>query len=388
MGKKKLAILLSRFPYPLDKGDKLRAYHQLVYLSSRFDIYLYCLADEEINENDRAIIQQLCAEIHVYCIPNYKRITQGIVSVLKNEPFQVGYFYSANVKKEIEILIIKLNPDIIYCQLSRMAKYAVGFTNKKAVDYQDAFSKNYVRIASQSNGIKKWFYQYESNAMQNFETKIASWFDATAIISTFDKNALVLENNKTHVIGNGVDFDYFTPQQTEKKYDVVFCGNINYLPNELAVKFIIEKIAPLLIKKIPTIQIAIAGKYDGSYFKTFATNNIHILGWQQDMRKAYAASKLFVAPLFTGAGIQNKLLEAMSMQIPCITTSVANASLQANIEEIEIANTDTEFANAIIKLLAIETLRNTMAIKARQFIEKNYNWNIENEKLFQLLNNL
>jgi glycosyltransferase involved in cell wall biosynthesis len=120
--------------------------------------------------------------------------------------------------------------------------------------------------------------------------------------------------------------------------------------------------------------------------KKYESNNIHLSGWHDDIRVAYASARLFVAPLFTGAGLQNKLLEAMSMKVPSITTSIVNASLHATEnKEVIIANTTEEFVSKIIQLLDNPEQQIQLASQAYEFVSKKYGWDQSNQQLVDLL---
>lgn len=386
MSRKKIAIVLSRFPYPLNKGDKLRAYHQIVFLAKQNDIFLYCLSDEKVNENDFNEVKKWCVSVEIFELNKTSIAWNLMNSFLKKLPAQVGYFFNANIQKQIEASILKIKPDVVYGQLARTAFYIKDLPFKRVIDFQDAFSTNYVRIAENATFLKQIFYKRESKLMKSFEQNMLSWFDASTIISDFDKSQIANENENLAVVSNGVDTHYFTATPKEKKYDLLFCGNLSYLPNKNAVIFLCEKIAPLLIEKMPTIKINIVGGNSAADFKKYASNHIHFAGWVEDVRTAYDETKLFVAPLFTGAGLQNKLLEAMSMQVPCVVSSVTNASLIATENKhVLIANNEYEFVEKIIQLLKDEHLQHSFKVNARIFVEENYSWDKANQILENIL---
>ena len=386
MSRKKIAIVLSRFPYPLNKGDKLRAYHQIVFLAKQNDIFLYCLSDEKVNENDFNEVKKWCVSVEIFELNKTSIAWNLMNSFLKKLPAQVGYFFNANIQKKIEASILKIKPDVVYGQLARTAFYIKDLPFKRVIDFQDAFSTNYVRIAENATFLKQIFYKRESKLMKSFEQNMLSWFDASTIISDFDKSQIANENENLAVVSNGVDTHYFTATPKEKKYDLLFCGNLSYLPNKNAVIFLCEKIAPLLIEKMPTIKINIVGGNSAADFKKYASNHIHFAGWVEDVRTAYDETKLFVAPLFTGAGLQNKLLEAMSMQVPCVVSSVTNASLIATENKhVLIANNEYEFVEKIIQLLKDEHLQHSFKVNARIFVEENYSWDKANQILENIL---
>jgi glycosyltransferase involved in cell wall biosynthesis len=386
LNRKKIAIILSRFPYPLDKGDKLRAFNQIKYISKFHDIFLFALNEASVSKIDYDMVAPYCKEIKVYKLRKLEIVIQSFLSLFKSIPVQVGYFYSPSIHRKMTNTIKQINPDTVYCQLSRTALYGKDLPFNKVIDFQDAFSMNYDRMQRNMSGIQQLFYKRESLRMKQFETSMLQWFDTTTIISEHDKSNLASQPNTTIVISNGVDLDYFQPQSITKTVDLLFLGNLSYQPNRAAVDFLIQHIMPALIKIRPTIKLNIAGAAMAEELKKYESSNIHLSGWHDDIRVAYASATLFVAPLFTGAGLQNKLLEAMSMKLPSITTSIVNASLHATEnKEVIIANTTEEFVSKIIQLLDNPEQQIQLASQAYEFVSKKYGWDQSNQQLVDLL---
>jgi polysaccharide biosynthesis protein PslH len=383
MHKPRIVILLSRFPFPLEKGDKLRAYHQIKFLSQHFDICLIALSNQQTEENYLLELKPFCHQIHLLQLSKFKSICNAGLALFSKTPFQVAYFYQSKVQQKITTIIEDFNPQIIYTQLARMAKYTFALQHKKVLDYQDAFSLNYSRSAAFASFPFNILYNLEAKRIAYFEQSISKKFDATTIISAIDAKAL---NVKSVVVKNGVDTDYFGANDNPIIFDILFVGNLGYLPNVLAVEFIVQKIYPLLLVHHPQCKLLIAGANPSAKIMAYANANITIQAWLPDIRDAYQQAKIFIAPLFTGAGLQNKLLEAMSMQLPCITTPICNSSLNAvDGQQILIANSAEEFVQEINLLLNNENLRLQLGLQGRQMILQNYNWTSENTILLQLL---
>ncbi len=385
MAKPKLVFFVSRFPFPLEKGDKLRAYHQLKSLYLHFDICLLAISHTAIVNADLQQIQPFCTSIHVLQLSKWKGLWNAFVGFFNNQPLQVNYFYSKKIEKKIQEIVNKENPICIYTQLARLGKYNFTSTAKQVMDLQDAFSVNYFRSAKHTSFIKKYIYLLEANRMQIWEKLMCSKFKHLTIISEPDKISIGAEN--LTVIKNGVDTQYFSlPKNNAPEFDILFIGNLGYLPNQLAANMLALEIAPLILKKMPRCKILIAGANANSQIRSLATNNIQIQSWVPDIRDAYKNAKIFIAPLFSGAGLQNKLLEAMAMQLPCITTDVCNASLGAqNGLQIIIANTAIEFANTAYQLLENVELANNQSQQGFQFVNANYSWQQSNTQLLNLL---
>ena len=136
------------------------------------------------------------------------------------------------------------------------------------------------------------------------------------------------------------------------------------------------------------LKLAVVGATPSPEILKLESNNITILGWIEDSREAFNQSKIMIAPMFISIGLQNKILEAMAMQIPCVISSMANNALGAEPEkEVLIADTPEEFIKQIKRLLNDEVLYHSMIENARQFILKNYSWEENTNKINLLLSN-
>lgn len=383
--KHKIVMILSRFPYPLDKGDKLRAYHQLLHMSKSMDIHLVCITTQRVMKKDIDEVMPYIQSLKLYPC-NLLQSLQGIIYALQNKfPLQVGFFYQKKRVEEIQEYIKNIAPSYVYCQLSRTALYGKFFKGYNIVDMQDAFSANYLRSISKSTLLKKWFFKREYSTMCAFEENMLQWFSYCTIISQFDKNQINADAHNLMVVPNGVDTSFFAPIITEKKYDILFVGNMSYEPNILAAKYIYEKIIPTIVKIIPNIRVCIAGAHATKACKNMLHNNLQILGYSPDIREVYLSAKIFIAPLFTGAGMQNKILEAMSLALPCVTTTLVNSSIMAtHSSQILIADTVSGFCEHVQKLLQHKELQNEIGQEARKYIVENFQWDIVNEKLSRL----
>ena len=145
MKQKKILIITSRFPFPLDKGDKLRIYHQIKYLSQHHDIFLVSLnAEKKISTNNLNELKKYCKEVYIIRLSLFTRFINTLKSFVRREPLQVGYFYSHYANKKINSIIKNLQPDWCYSQLIRTAKYSYN-KNNNIIDYMDALSKGIER---------------------------------------------------------------------------------------------------------------------------------------------------------------------------------------------------------------------------------------------------
>ena len=381
----KIFVLLPRIPYPLEKGDKLRAFNQLKQLAKHNDLILCALNDNpKVSEQDAfRALQPYCQSISFIKI-NKVQILLGLMrAFLKGLPLQCGYFYNRKAAKKIDSLIAKHKPDLLYGQLLRTAEYIRHKDIPKAIDYQDIFSYGMKRRADIASFITRPVFNMEYRRLRHFEAITFDQFDVRSIISEPDRALFPHERrDEILIIPNGVDHEYFKPQQCEKKYDLVFTGNMSYPPNVNAVEYLANEIMPIVWKTLPKTKLYIAGATPDPKVKKAASERIIVSGWLDDIRTAYAQSRVFIAPMRIGTGLQNKLLEAMSMRLPAITSPLANASLGAKPnEEILIGNDAEEMAQHIVTLLNYPQKAEQIAQAGYDFTNRVYDWGKATERL-------
>lgn len=371
----KLFILLSRFPYPLEKGDKLRAYHQIKILSEKHEIHLTCLSDCAIKKEWERELDQYCSSVHVHYLSKPLIYWNTAKKVFSDQPFQVGYFYQNKIQRKIKQQIQDLNPDHIYCQLIRTASYVKDFHNiPKTLDYMDALSMGMIRRSEISKGLRKSLFKSEGKRLREFENRIFDYFNAHTIISLQDRSLINHpQNEQIQIVENGISADFFNfSSQKEKVSDIVFTGNMSYPPNIECCEYLINEIKPLLDDQI---KITLSGAAPAQRIYELKQTNVEITGWVDDIKTAYASAKIFVAPLFIGTGLQNKLLEAMAIGLPCVTTKLANNALGAKAgQEILIAENANEFAAHIQKLLSDKAYYNEIANAGQKYVQANFSW--------------
>ena len=239
--------------------------------------------------------------------------------------------------------------------------------------------------ALKSNIFTNWLYKWESSKQKNYEKSIFEVFENHTIISEEDKKYINHpRRDKIHIVPNGVDFNHFSPKNTILKYDLVFVGNMGYAPNVDAAVFLCNDILPKIHKEIPNAKILIAGAEPNIKVTNLKSEYVEVSGWIEDIRIAYAESKIFIAPMRMGTGLQNKLLEAMAMKKACITTPLSNNSLQAPVNAIIVGETSEELAQHCIHLIKNEFDRNKYAKEGRKFVEITYKWTETTERLNKL----
>lgn len=383
----KLFVLLSRVPYPLEKGDKLRAFHHLRCLSKYYDIHLFCLNDAKLHPLAVEKLSEFCQSVTIARLSR-TNIYAGLFSAIFSRlPFQTGYFFSKKIKKQILAKIEEVKPDHIFCQLIRVTEYVKDLNIPKTLDYQDVFSTGYQRLSTKSSLFIKPLLRIEAQRVDKYEKYIFDKFDNKFIISVPDRDAINHpEKDKILVIPNGVDTEYFKPLDLKKEFDILFTGNMNYKPNVDSVEYLVNNVLPVLKRKVPVVKVLIAGADPHKRVLKLASDDVCVSGWVEDMRECYGKSKIFVAPMQIGTGLQNKLLEAMAMKLPCITSGLANNALQAAEDnEILVGYSPEDYAEKIELLLKNPETCQNIALGGYNFVLKNYNWEAQAERIHGLI---
>lgn len=385
----KIFVLLSRVPYPLDKGDKLRAYRQLTELHKRHEIVLCCLADRTPAARDLDAARAVCSELHICQLKKWRIALNLMLSFFSRKPLQVMYFYQKPAHKKIRKLIADAEPDHIYCQLIRTAEYVKNEHNYiKTIDYQDAFSKGMDRRAEKARWPVREIFSSERRRLIAYENIIFEYFEAKTIISEEDRRYIYHPERKDiAVVTNGIDTDFFRKDDTEPKYDLVFTGNMGYAPNVETAEYMVHRVMPLLRLKKPEVTLLLAGASPARRVKALASApGVAVSGRLEDIREAYRAARVFFAPMQIGTGLQNKLLEAMACELPCVTSTLANKALKAVPgESVAIADDPEACANSLSELLENKALCRQMGQNGRAYVKARFSWPASVAKLEELM---
>lgn len=379
-------MLVSRFPYPLEKGDKLRAFHQLKELHKHFDVTVFAISNREISTEHLKKVEEYCSEVIIHRQSILQKAWNIFRSALNGNPYQVGYFYSSKGQKNIKQLLKKESFNHVYCQLVRMSEYVKNeHSIPKTLDYMDALSAGIQRRVSKQPFYKRWIFKSEANRLKRYESLMFDFFENRSIISKQDQQ-LIMHPNAQEIacIANGIDESFFETVSVEKTHDFVFVGNMSYPPNVEAIAYIAENILPLF----PNRNLLVSGSSPSKRVKKIASENaqIELTGWVDDIRTSYAAGRIFLAPMMIGTGMQNKLLEAMAMGVPCITTPLANNPIgtKENVE-ILVASSVEDFKNAIETLINNPDKYTEIQSNARSFVERNHHWGETTKRLVELI---
>ncbi len=368
-------MIVSRFPFPLEKGDKLRAYYQLRELQKYYDVTLVALTDKEITKTQFAEVDQFCKAVVICRLTFFSKAFHLIRSFVSQRPLQTGYFYSWKAQRQINQLISDNHFDHIYCQLLRTTEYVKNkHSIPKTIDYMDALSAGIKRRVHHQPWYKKWIFRSEGKRLTRYEQHIFDYFEHKVIISEQDRQLIQHPDSKEiATIPNGIASSFFEDIGQDRTFDFVFVGNMSYPPNIEAVHYIVENIIPAFQNS--TLLVSGSSPHSSIVNLTKKNNSVTLTGWVDDIRTSYAKGRIFLAPMMIGTGMQNKLLEAMAMKTPCVTTPLANNAIRATHgKEIMVGSTAQEIIEVIRELREDDELAEKIASAGANFVRDHYSW--------------
>ncbi len=389
----KILVALSRFPWPLEKGDKLRAFYQIKGLSENNEIHLVCLSDEKIPTESLKELS-FCESIHIIPHGRSKRNLNLLRGVFNRLPFQVNYFRSPAMKEKIQVVIKEKSIDVVMVQLIRLGLNlpSSSFVEREPgwfLDYMDCFSIGMENRISKSQWPVKPMVRIEAKRLKAYEQQIAARFDEYSIISKRDADGLADHLREfAHILPNGVGEHFFSvPSVTpEKRYDLIFFGNMGYQPNVESAKYLVEEVMPLLRNLGVDAKLCIAGARPAKSILAYSGSQIEVTGFVDDIKQYVLASRLAIAPVIGGQGLQNKLIESMALGIPTLTTPYAHQALGAHEgKEIVVCEDAASFAQQIKYYLEHREEAEEIGQAGRSFVERNYRWGAKNKQLEDIL---
>ena len=389
----KWLVLTSRIPYPLEKGDKLRVYHQIKHLSERHDVVLCCLSDASPTQEQKEALAPLVSEFHVLKLNPIKRLFRLLFAWSHNRPFQVVWFTENAAKRRLKAILQRTKPDGVFCQLIRCAEYVKDCHEvPKTLDYMDALSAGMHRRSHQDSPWWRWPWRWlmmvEGNRLARYESRMFDYFDAHTIISTNDRLLIPhRDRDAIRIVPNGVALSQFSPASSHVSKEprvVLFTGNMSYPPNVDAAQFLAQEIMPRV--QTPGVHLVLAGAEPKPVVEALASERVTVTGWVDDIADEYRRADLFVAPLRMGTGLQNKVLEAMSTELPCILSPHAFSPLGLPSEgHAVVCQSPVEYAEAIDRLLAHPEEARKLGISARRAIQASFSWQSHGQTLEDIL---
>jgi sugar transferase (PEP-CTERM/EpsH1 system associated) len=354
-------FLTHRLPYSANRGDRIRAYHILRFLQRRADVDLFSLVHDDVERSSVRLLDGQASSVTTAAVPHWRNRLRAVVNLPTDRPLTLSLLDAPELRKALAAASRQRPPDVILAFCSSMARFALepplrGFP--LVVDMLDVDSEKWRALAAAGSRFEHFIYGREARLLRMFEGRL---LDAAAVtVAINDREAEELHSIRAHapivVATNGIDVDFFRPPGPPSEDPaVVFCGVMDYKPNEQAALRLIRRIWPRVLAKHPGASLVLLGANPTSELKDAARSatNVSVTGAVPDVRPYLWASALAVAPLEIARGVQNKVLEAVAAGLPTVVSPVVAAGLPAAIAgAVRTAETDEAFASVVLEWLS------------------------------------
>ncbi|QDT14190.1 TIGR03087 family PEP-CTERM/XrtA system glycosyltransferase [Alienimonas californiensis] len=405
----RVLYLVHRFPYPPDKGDRIRAFHILRTLQSRCDVSVVTFADEPVAPERRAELEACCSDLRVIPVGRAGRAAGAAWGLLSGRSATEGAFASGRFADAVREIAATHRPDAVLLSCGGLGRYldlpALAGV-RTVVDFVDLDSRKWADYAAgcgrtPSGLAAKLLYRTESKRLRAAERRLVARCDAATFVTEAEaelgrRELTAPGEHKAaafiHAVTNGVDLDYFRPAEPPPPPlptggRVVFLGAMDYRPNVNAVTWFVREVWPQVRETRPEATFEIVGRRPTPAVTALhGRDGVTVTGSVPDVRPHLAAAHVAVTPLRIARGLQNKVLEAMAAGVPVIASPAAAEGLLAVAgQDYLAAAAPAEWANEIVGLFANEDRRRALASAGRCHVEERHDWRRCVAPLFELL---
>ena len=356
---------------------------------------LFTLADQPEDLAHRPVLQQYCREVTIAPLnPRIQRL-RSLPYLATSTPLTLPYFHSAELHRAVRVALAQRSYDRIFVYCSAMVPY-VDQANEipMVVDLVDIDSDKWKQYAGFARFPFSAVYRREGRCLRKYEQEVCSR-SACVLVTTVREARLAgefAEGTPVHVVPNGVDSDYFSPQSTPQEHHppvVVFVGDMSYFPNEDAAIYFAHKVLPLIRRSRPDVRFLVAGRNPGRNVQALGRiDGVEVTGFVPDVRKCLDRARVSVAPFSIAAGIPNKILEAMAYGLPVVATPRAVQGLSPKVAgAIETAESPSDMAERVAILLQDPVLARRKGLEGRRIVLEEHNWGNVLNQLLELVEN-
>jgi sugar transferase (PEP-CTERM/EpsH1 system associated) len=366
----RILFLAHRIPYPPNKGDKIRSFWELKALSVRHEVDLFCFYDDPQDRFQVEPLRNYCRSCYVEPISVTSSRLRAASAVVLGRSFGTAFFYSRKMAKRIADAVRSRSYDLVFVFGSTMAQYAEPWTDlPKIVDLVDVDSDKWAQFSNHSFGPLSWLWKLESRRLKSYESILVRTFSNTLVCTDAEAQLLrsVAPHGKISVLQNWLDMSYYRPEATSVPEQIrslqpylIFTGTMDYLPNVDAVQFFCHAVMPHIRSRVPKLRFVIAGRNPGrEVMRLTADPAVVVTGTVSDIRPYLRGAAVAVAPMRIARGVQNKILEALAMNVPVVASSVAAAALPPELALLLAAETSPKLMADRVSELVVSNVERT-----------------------------
>jgi sugar transferase (PEP-CTERM/EpsH1 system associated) len=377
----RILFLAHRYPYPPNKGDKIRAFHVAQHLLRSHEVAL----GFTVTPGDASPDLSWAARFADVCAANVstvQRLTHTGLAFLSGGALSVAAFRQGRLADWVKAKVRDFKPDAVYVFSSAMAQYVPNGV-PMILDFVDVDSEKWRQYGEMQTPSRRWFFRMEARRLLAFDRRQAARATASIFVSEDEKrifDRLSPETKERHVaIANGVDVEFFDPAKValrpKSAPTIVFVGMMDYWPNIDAATWFAKEILPLVRARLTNACFQIVGARPTAAVSALASlPGVEVTGMVDDVRPYVAAADVVVAPLRIARGIQNKVLEGMAMARPIVTTPGALEGINAVAGRDVLTGVEPgEIAEGVVAVLEGQAPAG-LGPAARQFVLKNFEW--------------
>jgi hypothetical protein len=377
----KILYLCHRFPFPPKRGGKIRPFNMIRHLSAAgHEVTVASLARSADEASEGRGIASHCARYEMAKVRDAVQMARMVARLPTPTPSSMGYFYSASLARRVRELLERERFDLIFVHCSSVAQYVAHVRGvPKILDFGDMDSQKWLEYARYKPFPLSAGYRLEGLKLQREEKRLARMFDLCTATTRAEWETL-----ESYQIGvasdwfpNGVDSDYFSPGDRPYDADTVsFVGRMDYYPNQECMFDFCANVLPLLRERRPDVRLLIIGADPPSAVKKLGEiPGVTVTGSVPDVRPYVRRSALMVAPLNIARGTQNKILEAMAMGVPVVTSPAAAGGVDAVPQEhFLVASSYQEQSAAVLRILEDRSERQRLAAAGRSRVLTHHAW--------------
>jgi sugar transferase (PEP-CTERM/EpsH1 system associated) len=378
-------------PYPPDKGDRIRSFHTLRYLSQRGAIHLACLADEPVAPGVIEALRRYCARVAVIPIGR-ARWLRAAGALLRGQSVTAGAFQSPALRTTLRDWARQTRFDGALASSSGMAPYLERPELRGVpafVDLVDVDSQKWLDYAAAGRGWARWLYRTEGRRLRELERRLPTWARAVTLVSQAEADLYreFCAAGSVHAVTNGVDLEYFAPRPDGAGSCCAFVGALDYRPNVDAVTWFCREVWPELHLRRPQARFLLIGRRPVPAVTEAARQpGVELHRDVPDVRPHLGKATVSVAPLRIARGVQNKVLEALAMGKAVVASPPALAGLRARPgEHLLTASAAADWVGAVDRLLGDAELRGRLGRAGRHYVQQHHRWDVCLEPMARLL---
>jgi sugar transferase (PEP-CTERM/EpsH1 system associated) len=373
--------LLFVAPY-LPSAIRVRPYHFLRELSRRHEVSLLAVGSLESDAAALAELRTLCRTVEIVPLVWPAAVASMVTAAARGDPLQSVVCQSPRLRKQLQQLMSVEQFELVHIEHLRAAQLHASVACGVPVVYDsvDSISRLLERTLQSSHSLRqRLIAAIELGRTRAYERHLMSAFDAVVITSNEDAGVLrrLAPTASITTIPNGVDLDQFHPYEAPPEpATLVFSGKMSYHANASAVLHFVHHILPIVRASRPDVRLRIIGSNPPVAIERLARDPaVTVTGYVPDMRAALKGATVAICPVTVKVGIQNKILEAMALGIPVVTTRLgAEGIVTVAGRDLLVAEDSSSFAGLIVQLLGDPARRASIAAAGRCYVETHHRW--------------